>query len=222
MWSPVIQFSVIDHSWFDAAGEFFRVATGGLVAATITLYFNGRRHKREEHRAAAQLSARLIDIFERFAIACASIPDDHARNQRESPYDYSGIAGLPKLEELPEDEFGWRALEHQSAIDALTFGTHVDLARDFIRAASEHGDADEVEAAVERKAAELGQKAWQLSCRFRTQYGYNRPILDWISVGISQKSYRDSRRWMQMLRSRQGSFGMSFFQTRKGPLNLFK
>jgi len=152
--------------------DVLKVFGGGIVAASITLFFSGRRLDRDLHRAARHLSVRLIDIFERYAAECAHVPAENARYQRSDPYDFTGIARLPDLAPLPDDESGWRAIEPRFAIDALTFGARIERGHSVISSEVENGDADDVEAAVERNATSLGRAAWELAAEIRKKYGF--------------------------------------------------
>ena len=151
--------------------DIVKVVIGGVVAAGITLWVSGRRQDQDRHRAARHLAIRLIDIFERFAIGCADAISSNLHSQRDNPYDYSGIAYLPELGEMPGDDVGWRGIEPSFSIEAHTFGNRIQGSRGFIRGVGEHGDADEVEDEVNKQAVVLGKAAWQFASSLRSTYG---------------------------------------------------
>lgn len=159
--------------------EVLKAFAGGIIAAAITLAVNGRRLDKDLERAARTLAIQLTDIFERYALECASIPGQHAGNQRDNPYDYSRIATLPAVPDLPTDEAGWRALDTALAIDARTFATRRRQSGDMVTGVAEHGDADDIEGEVEDQAVILGDAAWRLAVRFRTRYKLGASHVTW-------------------------------------------
>jgi len=72
-WTPLLS----------AAIEVGKIILGGVVAASVTLGVNGRRQSQESERAASAFAIRLIDHFERYAMACANVP---AGNERRDPF----------------------------------------------------------------------------------------------------------------------------------------
>jgi hypothetical protein len=164
------------------------VVLGGILAALITLFFSGRQQDRELERAARHLAIRLIDIFERFALACTNVPGENGRNQRDDPYDFGSVARLPELDGLPDDDSGWRAIEAGFAIDSRTFGTRVDRARELVGWSGENGDADDAESEVEKQAGKLGATAWQLSQEMRQRYGLSEANPGWDVDGYFKET----------------------------------
>jgi hypothetical protein len=159
-----------DVSLLSLIADLTKVFVGGILAAGITLWVSGRRQDQERHRAARHLAIRLIDIFERYAVESADAIQSNLNNCRDNPHDYTGIAYLPELSSLPEDEAGWRGLEPSHAMQAQTFGSQIQMGRSFVRAVGEHGDADDVEEEVIKQAVLLGESAWQLASALRAAY----------------------------------------------------
>ena len=154
----------------DFALEIVKVLLGGLLAAGITLFVSGRRQDRDRTRAARYLAIKLIGVFEKYATACGDAVSQNHDDRRTNPFDYSGLARLPDLSELPDDPDGWRALEPAYSIQAQTFDQQIVSARSIISNAAEWGDADEVEKETNRHASELGLRAIDLAAAIRGQY----------------------------------------------------
>lgn len=152
--------------FFDLA----KVVAGGILAAGITLWVSGRRQDKERHRAARHLAIRIIDIFERYALECVETIQKNLNSHRDNPYDYDGIAVLPELSGLPDDDGGWRGLEPSFAIEAQTFGSQIRTGRSFIFGVSEYGDAEDIEEEVNKQAVALGASAWELAKALRSTY----------------------------------------------------
>jgi hypothetical protein len=169
----------LDPFWaglFDIA----KVLVGGLLAAGLALFFSGRRQDRDLERAGRQLAIRLIDLFERFAYACAEVPSKNAMHPRHEPYDFGSLAHLPALDPLPDDDAGWRAIEPSFAIDGRTFGGRIEQARGAISWAGEGGgDADDMEVEINHQSCVLGEEAWNLARRMREHYGLGEARPGW-------------------------------------------
>lgn len=163
----------------DLVPEVLKAVAGGIIASSITLYVNGYRLDKDIERAARTLAIQLTDIFERFGLECAAIPNQHAANGRDNPYDYSGIAALPTVPDLPSDDAGWRALDTVLAIDARTFATRRRQSGNVVSGIAEYGDADDIEGEVEDQAIVLGDAAWNLALRFRERYKLGATHVDW-------------------------------------------
>jgi hypothetical protein len=159
--------------------EILKVIAGGVVAAALTLIVNGWRQNRDMERAGRNLAIQLTDIFERIALACAEIPGKHSANQRDNPYDGSGIENLPIVPDLPDDDAGWRSLDATFAIDARTFATRRQQCRAMVMGIAEHGDAHDVETEVEDQALVLGDAAWDLAQRLRDRYMLGLSHIEW-------------------------------------------
>ena len=170
--------AIIDP-WLSGFLEISKIAIGGVVAATLALIFNSRRENQELNRAASSLATRLIDVFERYAIACAEIPNQHGSIVRDDPYDWRGLASLPELGMLPSDDAGWRAIKPQFAIFARTFETNIEQSRGVIRWEAEQGDAEDTESQIERQAMILGRSAWAFACEMRDGYGFEERDIGW-------------------------------------------
>lgn len=159
--------------------ELAKIFAGGVTAAIITLVVSGFRVNKELERTASNLAIQLTDIFERYALDCAAIPEQHANDLRENPFDYSGIAILPPAPDLPTDDAGWRAIDTALAIDVRTFGTRRNQSGAIISSVAEHGDADDIEQEVEAQAVALGTVAWSLAARFRARYNLGETHIAW-------------------------------------------
>jgi len=163
----------------DLFWEFLKTVAGGMIAAIITLAVSGRRLDKDLERASRMLAIQLTDIFERFALECAAIPNQHAGNRREAPNDYGGIAPLPTVQNLPTDDAGWRALDAALAIDARTFDTRRQQSANVVSNIAEYGDADDIEGEVEDQAIILGDAAWKLALTFRERYKLGPTHIGW-------------------------------------------
>jgi hypothetical protein len=179
-----------DASFINAVADVAKVFLGGILAAIVTLWVAGRRQDQDRHRAARHVAIRLIDIFERYALDAGDAIQRNLNGYRDNPHDYSGIAYLPELSPLPEDDAGWRGLEPSFAIQAQTFGGLIRVARSFISAVGEHGDADDVEEEVNRQAVTLGKAAWELGTCLRAAYllPSATPAYDLVAIFNSEES----------------------------------
>lgn len=165
--------------WLAGLGEVAKIGVGGVLAATVTLYFNGRRQNRELDRAARSLATRLIEIFERYAAACAEAHHWQAHKSMEDPYDWSAVGSVPALGELPDDDAGWRAIEPRFAIFARTFGMRIERSIGIVRWEAEMTDAEDTAYEVERQVAKLGHEAISYSAELRSQYSLGDADFGW-------------------------------------------
>lgn len=165
--------------YLNAGAEIVKIALGGVVAASVTLFVTGLRQTRELDRAASHLATRMVDIFERFGIGCGDVRQFHLNSQAEDPYDWSAVGRLPGFPDLPEDDVGWRAIEARFAIFARTFGIRLDRAAGAIRWEAEQSDADETAFEVERQAATLGLEALEFARDIRARYKFPEADFGW-------------------------------------------
>lgn len=175
--------------WTQAILEIGKVTGGGIIASAITLVVSSHRQSKDLERDARHLANRLVYLYETFALDCADVPQKNAEVFRDDPYDSSGTVGLPELPDLPEDDAGWRAIEQAIAIDARMFPQKLNHAHGVISADAEHGDADDVEATINRQAVLLGTQARELSSRIRHRYklGVSNPPWD-VDTFLAEKA----------------------------------
>lgn len=166
----------------DIVTDLLKTVAGGIIAAIITLAITGRRLNKDLERAARTLAIQLTDIFERYALECVDVHNQHANNQRANPYDFSGLATLPAVQELPSDDTGWRALDTALAIDARTFATRRRESANMVASTAEHGNAFDIEAETEDQAIVLGDVAWRIADRFRKRYELGPTHVTWDIV----------------------------------------
>lgn len=159
-------------TWLQTVINLVIAIIGGTLAAIISLSVDGRRRTQDRNRAASHLATRLIDVFERYAVSCANAIQTNNNNYHESPYDFQGIASLPTLDALPEDDIGWRAIDPTLSIEAQTFGNRITGSEQFIRGVVEYGDSEDVESEVNKHATLLGASAWNFAASLRNRYAF--------------------------------------------------
>lgn len=160
---------------------FFKAATGaGVGTAIVQGLFTWRRESRERRSQATHLAIQLAVILEDYARACGNFISDNGNADHPPDQEFpEWEITLPRLPSFPEDDVGWRALDHKLGSKARGLPGRIDERQEAIRSTIQYVE-HELGEKLEELPALLGLEALDLAKRLRNRYSIEpaNPILD--------------------------------------------
>jgi len=122
---------------------------------------------------------RLAVIFEAYAFSCYSLLESNANAPHDPDSEFpEWTATLPKLDPLPDDPEGWRAIDTRIAARALNFDARIRGSQSLISSTIEF-QAERLGDTLARQISERGLEAWNIAVDLRRENGLQAAELVW-------------------------------------------